>query len=1346
MTRHVLIPDFAGAIEGRKGADISLKAKTTRTSKSLILSALGLLAASLLYAAPTAAATLSADTANGGTVCVNVGGGAWSTCSSNTPGLTPVSGSCDISDRTGWQGAGAWNTPYTSGPNTFLTCNLGTLLETARVEISGLTIGETYNLDVLFSGGSLAGAARCAAADVVVYGGAHPTAGSYPTNPGATTISSGTLVDGSWEPVTGTFIATHNTMYMLTGSRTNRDFCLANYSWGTNAVTLANSTDTDGDGTPDATDNDDDNDGVNDSDEALVGTDPLDAETTDGTPDGSLDTDGDGINNAAESDETLATATDVAPADGNADITTALATMTPITTVQGTCTIPSSDQYASVEWPASGTYTSGTSYPFTTNIPGYTNAVTYTQLSGTYDVVPYSTSRSYVMSAEAGALSNQAINYTSYDFEPVAGDDGAVQYDFSTPLTTDDGVLVWDIDADEIHQFTFFDASGTQLSTTGWRGSEVISEGTEIVSNTGNSIIFNGRDVVSGHSTWLLLPTSGQLVSRIVVTQLSASGGGAHAIAFVHGACTDTDGDGIPDATDTDDDNDGVNDSDEALVSTDPLDAETTDGIPDGSLDTDGDGIDNGTESDETLSVATDVAPADSNPDIIIPADTDGDGVTNDTDNDDDNDGISDADEGATGTNPLVADPASTDTDGDGLTDANESDETSATITDTNGNGVSDANEALDTDGDGTPDATDTDNDNDGISDADEGATGTNPLVADPASTDTDGDGLTDANESDETSATITDTNGNGVSDANEALAADTDGDGTPDATDTDDDNDGVNDSDEALAGTDPLDAETTDGTPDGSIDSDGDGIDNGTESDETLSVFTDTTPADGNPDITTDLNSSGTDSDGDGVSDDDEVNNGTDPNNPDTDGDGKNDGAEGTTDTDGDGVIDALESIITDTDGDGVTDELDSSKVLEYRISYSTADQRYHVYMRPSATPVTNQTLTGQVTIQVPTGSDFNVAGLVNHTPGATWGPDSRTNAPAANPTKDYLSFTLSGSGPFAWQAGQELEVFSFTAENCPTDDAVRLMAANDTTFAGLSDNHGNQFTNLGWGSTQDNNYSGNYGTDADCRSNGNVVLLQTRAWLQGATHPTGMIDKLREAGLLPTQEPYSQTIPNPFSDHHGNETLTAALLTTEGMFAPVDWVLVELRDATDPTQVLASQAAVVLRNSRVVDAATGSEDLGFAVPAGDYQVAIRHRNHLGAMTLTAVTLSATPTLVDFASPALTTWGQHARMISGNKAMLRAGDSNHDGRIVTDGPGNDLTSLLSGILSATGNVHFNVNYIVSGYQNTDFSLDGQSIFSGIGNDSNVALGNILLHPDNAAMNGNHIISEQIPQ
>jgi hypothetical protein len=70
----------------------------------------------------------------------------------------------------------------------------------------------------------------------------------------------------------------------------------------------------------------------------------------------------------------------------------------------------------------------------------------------------------------------------------------------------------------------------------------------------------------------------------------------------------DTDGDGIPDSTDTDDDGDGVNDSDEVLIGTDPLLTDTDgDGTTDGLEDFDGDGISNDDESVDLGTVVSDI-------------------------------------------------------------------------------------------------------------------------------------------------------------------------------------------------------------------------------------------------------------------------------------------------------------------------------------------------------------------------------------------------------------------------------------------------------------------------------------------------------------------------------------------------------------------------------------------------------------------------------------------------------------------------------------------------------------------------------------------------------------------
>ncbi|MEY2907645.1 MAG: hypothetical protein RLZZ602_168 [Pseudomonadota bacterium] len=149
-------------------------------------------------------------------------------------------------------------------------------------------------------------------------------------------------------------------------------------------------------------------------------------------------------------------------------------------------------------------------------------------------------------------------------------------------------------------------------------------------------------------------------------------------ITFVISA-PDRDGDGIPDADDVfpddpnewlDSDGDGVGDNSDAFPNN-PL--ETTD--------TDGDGVGDN----------ADMFPNDPSETV----DSDEDGIGNNADPDDDNDGFSDLAELEAGTNPL--DPTSfpvdtTDTDGDGVIDANDGYPTVSLggLTDSDGDGVPD--------------------------------------------------------------------------------------------------------------------------------------------------------------------------------------------------------------------------------------------------------------------------------------------------------------------------------------------------------------------------------------------------------------------------------------------------------------------------------------------------------------------------------------------------------------------------------------------------------------------------------------------------------------------------------
>jgi len=115
----------------------------------------------------------------------------------------------------------------------------------------------------------------------------------------------------------------------------------------------------------------------------------------------------------------------------------------------------------------------------------------------------------------------------------------------------------------------------------------------------------------------------------------------------------DTDGDGIPDASDTDDDNDGVNDGPDDF----PLDpAETTD--------TDGDGTGNNADTDDDADGTPDTL--DAFPlDATETSDFDADGIGDNADADADGDGIANTDEDPSTTTLLNA-PTLADQDGDG--------------------------------------------------------------------------------------------------------------------------------------------------------------------------------------------------------------------------------------------------------------------------------------------------------------------------------------------------------------------------------------------------------------------------------------------------------------------------------------------------------------------------------------------------------------------------------------------------------------------------------------------------------------------------------------------------------
>lgn len=233
--------------------------------------------------------------------------------------------------------------------------------------------------------------------------------------------------------------------------------------------------------------------------------------------------------------------------------------------------------------------------------------------------------------------------------------------------------------------------------------------------------------------------------------------------------------------------------------------------------------------------------------------------------------------------------------------------------------------------------------------------------------------------------------------------------------------------------------------------------------------------------------------------------------------------------------------------------------------------------------------------------------------------------------------------------------------------------------------------------------------------------VALQAKALLQGAYDtPSGLMrDDLRSKGYLPTTQPYQFP---PFN-YSGSETASAAVLAVTGNKAVVDWVLLDVRDNTSHA-LLARKAVLVQRDGLLLDPQTGNNTLIFTgIDAGTYSVSLHHRSHLGTVA-DAVALSAATPLLDFST----------------KSLLPAGDVDANAKIISSGPGNDVTILLGYILTEPQNTLQSANYRLNGYFNTDLNLDGVTVYAGPSNDLNLLQSNILLNPANATFSMNFIV------
>ncbi len=220
--------------------------------------------------------------------------------------------------------------------------------------------------------------------------------------------------------------------------------------------------------------------------------------------------------------------------------------------------------------------------------------------------------------------------------------------------------------------------------------------------------------------------------------------------------------------------------------------------------------------------------------------------------------------------------------------------------------------------------------------------------------------------------------------------------------------------------------------------------------------------------------------------------------------------------------------------------------------------------------------------------------------------------------------------------------------------------------------------------------------------------VQLAVAAALEGALNGTSMRHDLVDASLLPAIDPGGSGV-----------QASPQVLAYTGMAAPVDWMKVELRNAVNNTQVVASIPVLVQASGNLISP-TGEQTLRFpSTPAGSYYVVVRHRSHLGAMTAAPVNLTGMGTLVDFTASATSTWGTNARKAVGSLMVLYAGDVNGDGTIRYTNAPNDRDPILGKIGGVVPTA------TVPGYWPEDVNLDGVVKYTNAANDREPILTNI---------------------
>ena len=253
--------------------------------------------------------------------------------------------------------------------------------------------------------------------------------------------------------------------------------------------------------------------------------------------------------------------------------------------------------------------------------------------------------------------------------------------------------------------------------------------------------------------------------------------------------------------------------------------------------------------------------------------------------------------------------------------------------------------------------------------------------------------------------------------------------------------------------------------------------------------------------------------------------------------------------------------------------------------------------------------------------------------------------------------------------------------------------------------------------------------------------LRLTAKVMLQGALIGTTnglMRAELRTLSSFPLTTPYLSMGSRFTRVNNPAETISnAGVLADFGANSIVDWVFLELRSASNSSNILSTRSALVQRDGDIVDIDGVSPVLFEGMTDGNYFLSVKHRNHLGIMTGQAISITTGNTIVDFTSNNIPLFAKvpaynGVQTIQvGNTRALWLGNTSGDDRTIFSGQSTDKSPIYNAVDQSPSNIFRQMTYVLVGYNDGDVDLNGRTIFAGQSNDVDRIFNMIDDHPLN---------------